>query len=213
MSSLRTRYLVAIAAGCVVAPLALLLQYSAPPPAEMGSVSKAIPKRLGAWAAIAERGPTDLEKEILETDAVITRTYASGDGVECDLSVVFARDNRRVAHPPELCYKGSGWTVEEKKVVELTVEGKPFPVNRLLLVRGGMRLWVYYWYKVGKRCSASYARMQWNIIMSHLAFHGSSSALVRLSAFSPGPGRDATTLAALRRFATVAIPAVLHALP
>ncbi len=213
MSSLRTRYLVAIAAGCVVAPLALMLQYSAPPPAEMGSVSKAIPKRLGAWTAVSERGPTELEKEILETDAIMTRTYANGGGAECDLSVVFARDNRRVAHPPELCYKGSGWTVEEKKVVEFPIDGKRFAVNRLLLVRGGARLWVYYWYKVGKKCSASYARMQWNIIMSHLSFHTSSSALVRLSAFSPGPERDAATLAALDRFAAVAIPAVLRALP
>ncbi len=213
MRSLRTRYLMVIAAGCVVAPLALVLQYSAPPPAETGAVANAIPQRLGQWSVISERGPTELEKEILETDAILTRTYASGDGAECDLSVVFAKDNRRVAHPPELCYKGSGWSVEEKKVVELPIDGKPFPVNRLLLVRGAARLWVYYWYKVGQNCSASYARMQWNIIRSHLLFHSSSSALIRLSAVSTAPDHDPATLAALDRFAAAAIPAVVRALP
>jgi len=213
MKNLRTRYLVATLAGLVVAPLALALQYSAPPPADLGSVGKAIPNTLGPWRAVCERGPTELEKKILETDAVLTRTYASGDGAECDLSVVFAKDNRRVAHPPELCYKGSGWSVEEKKVVELSVDGRPFPVNRLLLVRGGARLWVYYWFKVGSNNSASYARMQWNIIKSHLLFHASTSALIRISAFSPAPDRDKAVLSALDRFAAVAIPAVLTGLP
>lgn len=213
MRQLRTRYIVAIAGLCVVAPLALCLQYSAPAAAEISSVAKAIPQRLDGWLVISERGPTDLEKEILETDAILTRTYSRGEGAQCDLSVVFARDNRRVAHPPELCYKGSGWTVEEKEVVELALPAGPFPVNRLLLVRGGARLWVYYWYKVGPHCSASYARMQWNIIKSHFLLRGSSSALVRLSVASSGAAQDAQVLAALDQFALVAVPAVVGALP
>ena len=214
MHTLRQRYLVAIVLIGIVAPIVLFFQYDVPPPASIGPIKGAIPSRLGQWGAIADRGPTDQEREILETDAILTRTYACGGPTQCDLSVIFAQDNRRVAHPPELCYKGAGWNVESKQVVTVPVGGQQaFAVNRLLLLRGDGRMWVLYWYKAGDRCSANYVVMQWNIIKSHLLHRSSSSALLRVSAISRGPDDDAEVLAALCQFASIAIPAVNAAIP
>jgi EpsI family protein len=205
--SLTRRYLTVIVAMAVVAPIALFLQFDVPPPSDV-KVLDAIPKAIGPWSMLSERGPTDEEREILETDAILTRTYSRGQSVQCDLSVVFARDNRRVAHPPEICYKGSGWTVERRSIAEFAVDGKPFRANRLLLLRGDARLLVLYWYKAGAVCTENYLKMQWNIIKTHFARRGSSSALCRVSAMSSAPHEDETVVATLREFAAQAIPAV-----
>ena len=212
MSTLRTRYTVAIVAMAIVAPLALYFQYSVPPAQSLETLKDKVPAGIGPWSMIGERGPTDEERRILETDAILTRTYSRGLALQCDLSITFAKDNRRVAHPPEICYKGSGWSVEEKKVVDFPVEGRPFQANKLLLVHGTSRMVVLYWYKAGPEYSASYLRMQWNIIKTFFTRRGSSSALIRVSAMSSGPDDDKNVLATLRDFAALALPAVTSAL-
>jgi len=212
--TLKQRYVVAIVAMAIVAPLALYLQFDVPPPSSIGPIQDAIPATLGEWHKVGEdREATEIEKKILETDAILNRSYSRGEPILCDLSVVFAQDNRRVAHPPEICYKGAGWTVESKQVVDVSVDGSPFPVNQLLLLRGEARQWVFYWYKAGPESSANYLRMQWSIIKSHFRKRGSSSALIRLSTVASSPDDDQAVLAALRQFATVAIPAVTAAVP
>ena len=214
MSTLKKRYVVAIVALAAATPLALYLQYDVPPGQSLEQLKEKIPTAIGPWVMIAERGPTDDERRILETDAILTRTYAAGAGSPCDLSIVFSKDNRRVAHPPEICYKGSGWSVEENEVIQFPVEGfaRPFEANRLLLLQGGQRLHVLYWFKAGPAYSASYLRMQWNIIKAHFTHRGSSSALIRVSATCQSPDEDAQVLRTLRGFAALAIPAVTAAM-
>ena len=211
MRTLKSRYIVAIVAMALVAPIALYFQFDVPPAAS-ADVFKAVPHQIGPWAMVSERGPSEDERRILETDAIMTRTYSKGETTQCDLSTVFARDNRRVAHPPEICYKGSGWAVESRSVEQFPVEGEPFRTNRLLLLRGQVRLLVLYWYKAGPTCTENYLKMQWNIIKTHFSRRGSSSALIRVSAVSPSPNDDEKTVATLREFAALAIPAINKAI-
>jgi EpsI family protein len=203
----RKRCLVAIVAMAIVGPLALFFQFDVPAPST-ADVLKDIPTQIGPWVMIDERGPSEDEKRILETDAILTRTYSQGEPPQCDLSVVFARDNRRVAHPPEICYKGAGWMVEKRDVAEFPVAGEPFRVNRLLLLRGTSRMLVLYWYKAGPVSTENYLAMQWHIIKTQITRRGSSSALCRVSAMSTAPERDEATVATLREFAALAIPEV-----
>jgi len=207
MHSYKTRCIVAVAVMAVAGPLALYLQFDVPA-ASTADVLKDIPTEFGPWRMVDERGPSEDEKRILETDAILTRTYARGEPPQCDLSVVFPRDNRRVAHPPEICYKGSGWLVEKRDVVEFPVADQPFRANRLLLLRGEARLLVLYWYKAGDECMANYLSMQFNIIKTHIVRRGSSSALCRVSAMSPATDRDDEVESTLRAFAGLAIPEV-----
>ena len=207
MRTLHKRYVTVVVAMAIAAPLALFLQFDVPAPSNVEAL-EAIPREIGPWSMVSQRGPSDKEREILETDAILTRTYSRGEPLQCDLSVVFARDNRRVAHPPEICYKGSGWTVERRSIAEFPVDGAPFRANRLLLLRGDARLLVLYWYKAGPVCTENYLKMQWNIIKTHLTRRGSGSALCRVSATSPAPDEDEQVVATLRDFAALAIPAV-----
>lgn len=207
MKTFKQRCVIAIILMALAAPAALYFQFDVPPPASADAL-EAIPRTIGPWKVISERGPSEAEVKILETDAILTRTYSRGDPPQCDLSVVFARDNRRVAHPPEICYKGSGWNVEKREVVEFPVDEQPFHANRLLLIRGNARLLVLYWYKAGPACTENYLKMQWTIIKTHFTRRGSSSALCRVSAMSPAADQDAAVIETLRGFAGLAIPAV-----
>jgi EpsI family protein len=213
MQTLRQRCTVAIVAMAVVAPLAIFFQYNVPAPADLGLLRDHVPQAIGPWTMSDEREPSEKEVEILETKAILTRTYTRGTKPDVDFSIVYAPNNRRVAHPPEICYKGSGWSVENSTVVQFPVEGKPFKANRLLLLRGGKRLLVLYWYKAGADYFASYLKMQWATIWYQMTLRSSSSALIRVSAESSGPDEDAEIFATLEEFAALALPAVTPALP
>ena len=218
MSTLKKRYAVGIVLLSVVTPLALLFQYNVPPPAELAVLSERIPKRIGSWYGGRDRPPNKKEVEILETEAILTRTYscATRQGPDVDFSVVYSENNRRVAHPPQICYKGSGWNVEEQELIELDgleVNGEPFRANRLLLTKGGTFLHVLYWFKGGTNYYADYLRMQWGIIWTQFRLRTSSSALLRVSIQTDGKDQDGLILDTLKQFTREAIPVVTEAIP
>ncbi|NQT52173.1 EpsI family protein [bacterium] len=213
MDSLKHRYRTAIWILAIVAPIAVFFQYNVPPPADLGVLRDRVPQTFGDWIMTAEHEPGPLEIEILETKAILTRSYSCGGETDVDLSIVYAANNRRVAHPPEICYKGSGWSVEGKSVSEFAVGGHPFRANRLLLRKSGRRLLVLYWYKAGPAYHASYLKMQWGTIWYQLTFRSSSSALLRASAQSAGPDDDSRVFALLEGFTALALPSISAALP
>jgi len=211
MRTLNQRYLAAVAAIAVVAPLALYLYYSVPESADVEPLKELLPTAIGDWAHLYDRDPTDQEIEILETKAILTRTYGRRGEETVDLSITYAPDNRRVAHPPELCYKGGGWTVEEKTRLEVPVGTDTLAVNRLLLIRGEHRLILLYWFKAGQDYTAGYWHMQWLNVKSQLLNRRSSSALIRVSTMSPGPSDDGVATDTLRTFAAQALPYITEA--
>jgi EpsI family protein len=202
----------------IVAPVVLYTNYDVPEPASIEAVKDNIPEFLGGrdgWEMVKWVDPEPDEVRILETKAILRCMYElkKRPAPLCELSLVFAQDNRRAAHPPEICYKGAGWSVQRHEVIPIPINGQPFYVNRLLLLHRNERMWVLYWFKTGSECCASYLRMQWNIIKSHLLRRGSSSALIRLSVKSRSQDEDQEVFADLLDFAKVAIPAVNAVIP
>jgi EpsI family protein len=213
MQTLDSRYKVAAVILALVAPIAIFFQYNVPAAATLGELRERVPTAFGPWTMTAEHEPSEKEIQILETKAILTRTYSRGQTPDPSLSIVYAPNNRRVAHPPEICYKGSGYTIEQSQVIAFPVNGQTFRVNRLLLRKSGVRLLVLYWYKAGPAYYASYLKMQWATIWYQLTLRSSSSALIRVSAQSPGPDQDAAIYATLQDFAAAALPKITPALP
>ncbi len=212
MRTVKQRIRVAIIAIAVVAPLALFLQYNAPPEADMEELEDALPLAIGDWAFVHDRKPTEEEIEILETKAILTRTFTRGGEEMVDLSITYAPRNRRVAHPPELCYKGSGWTVEAKDQINVPIgTSSTFPVVRLLLVRGEHRLIMLYWFKAGESYTAGYWHMQWLLIKNQFLSRGGSSALIRASSTFTESVDDDTVTDTLKKFVEEALPHVKKA--
>jgi EpsI family protein len=121
--------------------------------------------------------------QILETEDVLIRQYRRiGDPI-VGLSVVFAQENRKVAHPPEVCLTGGGWEVQDKRSITLP---NGLDVVRLVTTRGRMTELHYYWYKSGDLFTDSYIHQQLNIALNHIMLKRASASLLRVTTLVEG---------------------------
>lgn len=126
----------------------------------------------------------DKTLKILETDDVLIREYKKEETPPVQLCIVYASNNRKVAHPQEICYKGGGWSLEEKKPVVLSTRADVFPefkAIKLILEKGNQRQLVLYWYKCNKEYTSNYYKQQINIVKSGIITGKSTSGLIRIS--------------------------------
>jgi EpsI family protein len=141
------------------------------------------PKEIGGWTA-TELPITDKEYDILETRNAFTRKYVNPDGKAVYLFIVYSQYNRKVSHPPEVCYTGSGATISKGVVVEIPADSlkqKNIKANKLWVEQSVYQQLMYYWFKVGNTFTPSYWQQQILIALKSLLGQPSSSAMVRLS--------------------------------
>jgi len=174
------------------------------------------PKVIGEWSS-EEIPITDKEKAILETDNVFTRKYATQDGKEVYLFVVYSQNNRKVSHPPEICYVGSGVSVVEKS--QNTIEGgvnqvkkSVIEVNSLKLSKGQTEQIAFYWFKVGNSFTQSYLKQQILIVLKSFLQQPASSALIRISA-TVKEKNDLESVSQIKEFGQLIVPYLWEYLP
>ena len=119
-----------IVAGLSAGVLRPAPQEVSPPP----SFDALLPDQFGDWTRIA-LGSTilPLETELSFGEAVAYRAYRDGAGRIVTLVVVYGPplgDSVRL-HRPENCYVAQGFSINQRDVDELVVNGAPAPVVRL----------------------------------------------------------------------------------
>ena len=144
------------------------------------AVVSRLPIRIGAWVGkdlpIEERA-----YEILETKNLVLREYAKGND-KVYLYIIYSQDNRKVSHPPEVCFEGSGITIVKKDKIPLTLNNnRKIFANRLIVEKEGVNNAVVYWYKAGDYYTDNYLKQQLKIALNQLQFKHTSGALIRLS--------------------------------
>ena len=141
------------------------------------------PKTIGEWTA-EEIPISDDDKVLLETDNVFVRRYTNAQGEEVYLFIVYSQNNRKVSHPPEICYTGGGATILNSVHDSfVSVSGNDeVKVNRLTVERGGIEQIFAYWFKVGDSFTSNYWMQQGLIAVKSLLGRPASSALIRISA-------------------------------
>lgn len=147
---------------------------------EQGVKSSKLPLNIGRWVGY-DSVVEDYVKLILETDDVIERNYLDGGSGNAmvQLAVAFSSNNRRVAHPPEICYRAGGWEVVNKKIFQ--IKGLP-PLVRLVMDNGNRRRdVVFYFFKSGDEITSNYYQQQFNIAANQLLGRATASSLVRFS--------------------------------
>lgn len=157
-----------------------------------------LPMQIGAWQGkdlpIEERA-----YEILETKNLILREYAKGDD-KVYLYIIYSQDNRKVSHPPEVCFEGSGVTIVKKDKIPLELaDNKRIFANELIVEKAGISNIVVYWYKAGEYYVDNYLKQQLQIALSRLSFKHTSGALIRLSA-EVSPANPERALENIRSF-------------
>jgi len=142
----------------------------------------AFPKDIGHWTS-TEQKITDDEYAILETRNAFARKYTASTGEVVYLFIVYSKNNRKVSHPPEVCYIGSGYSVLDNMQASFKRpnSNEVIRTNRLVLEFGNSQQIAYYWFRVGNTYTSNYLKQQILIAWKTLIGRPSSSALIRIS--------------------------------
>ena len=171
------------------------------------------PQVIQAWTA-EDLPLSETDYAILETRNVFVRCYTSAQGDKVYLFIVYSQNNRKVSHPPEVCYAGGGVSIVDHTLDSIVVSSKNLLVdaNRLSLEKGNARQIAFYWFKVGDSFTSSYWKQQLLIAIKTLLGRPASSALIRISA--DVVNRDDTeAVRKIKDFAQLTIPLILQHLP
>ena len=205
--SRRTRLWIAIA---LLAPFALVTWIGASGRDELDrAADREIPLRLGAYDGW-EVELSQRTRELLGTTRVVNRTYVDRrDAGEVHLCVVRSNGDRRSFHPPEICYRGWGYEIEERRRARLAGR-EDLTVNLMRVSRSGNRTLVGFWYMAGRRHHAGFLGAQIDLIASRFFGGSGEGAMVRLSTPIEGaePGAQDAALRRLEDFVDVALPAL-----
>jgi EpsI family protein len=171
------------------------------PPAINGWFSKDLPM-------------TEREFAILETRNAFVREYRSLEGRTIYMFIVYSQHNRKVSHPPEICYIGGGVNVldHSKNFLEVSLNNDRIPVNKLFLEKGNTQQVAYYWFKVGGSFVSNYWLQQALIAWKTFIGHPASSALIRISADVGEEGPEAAEKS-IKEFCQSAVPLMPQFLP
>ena len=141
------------------------------------------PLTLQDWKG--EESPVDQRTyEILETKNVLSRSYQNSKGERVHLLLVSSKKDRRVAHPPEVCFTGSNYVITDEKDRTGDWQGQTIPAREFIAknerdprdVQS-----VLYFYKVGKTYTSNYYKQQLSFAMDRVANRSSDVLLIRLS--------------------------------
>ncbi len=140
------------------------------------------PSEIDGWVA-EEITITDKEYALLETRNAFTRKYTNADGDSVYLFVVYSQTNRKVVHPPEICYTGGGATFLSTDYHTIHVSRPEVDIlcNKYLVEQGAIRQHMCYWFKVGATFTHSYLKGQALIAIKKLTGQSSSGSLIRIS--------------------------------
>ena len=140
------------------------------------------PKNIGEWSS-NDLPLSKLELDILETKNAFVRRYTAPGNKEIYLFIVYSQNNRKVAHPPEICYTGSGASILNSTRDSVALDkSTEINANRLIVEFKKTKQVIFYWFKVGDSFTASYWQQQFLIAMKLMTGKPSGSALIRLSA-------------------------------
>lgn len=136
-----------------------------------------LPKTIDEWTA-TDIPLHEYDYQILETRNLVMREYKNQKAESIYLYIVYSEDNRKVAHPPEVCYMGSGATIVDKSVVQVTNSIK---ATKMLAETGNSRQIIVYWFKVGAFNTDKYLNQQLKIVFNRMLGKRTSGAMIRVS--------------------------------
>ena len=170
----------------LVAVFSLISYMPIKPNAAMKISVTDFPKTIGEW--VSKDIPLDERVyALLETKNLIMRNYLNKQGEAVNCYIIYSQDNRKVAHPPEICLQGEGATVVEKTAMQVTDSIK---ATKLVLEKPLSRDLVIYWYKAGNLNTNDYIKQQLKIVINRMLRKSSSGALIRISTEIKGDNQD-----------------------
>lgn len=156
--------------------------------------------------------------DVLKLDDYIMADYINESlGVVNFYSAYYAKQEADSSpHSPSACIPGGGWRVKSHTIVPIenvTIEGVPLKVNRLVITKGEYKQVVYYWLQQRGRIITGEYYAKWYLFKDSIELHRTDGALVRLTTML-GPGEEAELAdKRLISFARLVVPYLPEYLP
>jgi EpsI family protein len=169
-----------------------------------------LPTQLGEWKSVSEGSLEPAVQEYLRPDAYVLRDYAntsSGSGVNVFVAYFKSLQSGYGPHSPAVCLPGSGWLVQARSIINLTVPGRSgaIPVNKFILEKAGQHILVLYWYQNDRNVWAEEFQGKLRLLPDLIKYKRSDVSLVRL--VQPLRGEDATqALTECKQFTNLIFP-------
>jgi exosortase D (VPLPA-CTERM-specific) len=174
-----------VAAGLLV--VFIIFAFALPRPVEVlpnrDSLAE-FPMHLDGWEGRRET----LEGFYLDTlklDDYLLADYSGVRGQAVNLYIAYYNSQRKgeAVHSPRSCLPGGGWRMREfdqRIVSQVSIDGRPLRVNRVLIEQGDQRQLVYYWFQQRGRVLDSEFAVKWYLFWDSLTRHRTDGALVRV---------------------------------
>lgn len=148
---------------------------------EKSAFFNTFPLQIGAWSGV-ETPPDERTLEILETRNVLSREYKDPDGNAVHLLLVSSDKDRRVAHPPEVCYLGSNYNITNEQTHTIQADGHSIEMREFEASpeRYPERVEdVGYFYKIGDAYTMNYYAQQLQFAFDRLTRAETKVMLIR----------------------------------
>jgi len=144
---------------------------------------KEFPQQIGSWRQQGADIRLDDETEkVLRADDYMSRNFES-NGRVASFYVGYYKTQRNGAtyHSPLNCLPGSGWTMSDGGVINVTpADTSPFQANRYLIQNGNQRAMMVYWYQGRGKAVASEYWAKIDTVLDSVRRRRSDGALVRV---------------------------------
>jgi len=178
------------------------LQYDSSQDDETGlAILQAIPMQVGKWKG-QDISLDETVYEILETRAIIHRSFTADNGDNIFLSVVHYHDTKVDFHAPEACLGGRGeQTTKITKTITLFsgAQQRTIDIAEIIAVRATGQTLTYYFFKSGQFIGSNYIKMRLSIAANKLARNDTRGSLIRIST-TLIPGNEAAAESVLIDF-------------
>jgi EpsI family protein len=215
MANLKFRYFTVLLLLAVTATAVSSLQYVSSQDDEAAFADlQAIPVQIGEGWLGQDFRLEEMVYDILETRAIIHRSYVGQNGQDVFLSVVHYSDTKVDFHAPEACFGGSGLkTVKTSKTITYMSGDGPttLDVAKLVTTRPNGKTVTYYFYKSGDFLGSNYIKMRLNIAANKLLRNDAKGSLIRISTVMR-PGHEAEAESLLIEFLQDLLPYVHQSL-
>lgn len=200
MANLKYRYLIVVLLLAVTASVVNGLQYSSEIDDSEAADLLPIPLQIAELWQGQDFPLEETVYEILETRAIIHRSYTRNNGENVFLSIVHYSDTKVDFHAPEACLGGRGLKTEKTdKTISFQSgdEQIALDVAEIMTTTSTGKTLTYYFYKSGDFVGSNYIKMRLSIAANKLFENDARGSLVRISTnFEPGKKAEAESLLA-----------------
>lgn len=164
------------------------------------------PAHVGDWVGSRDTlEPVFLDA--LRLDDYLLMNYRDAGSLPINFYVAYYRSQRSglSVHSPRLCLPGGGWQIQKFERYPLAgPDGRTlWPVNRVLIEKGGQKQLVYYWFRERDRRLTNEYVVRWYLFWDALTRNRTDGALVRLVVPIPEGSTELNADATLGKFAAL----------